>query len=182
MAKQVPQQSDIDKQVEINKQTEKDRATAIKEQQSSQSESPAKAKVSSKSHSATKHSAEKVVSSQLVVKKDVVLLPKAEPIPSKRRRREPSQELSQSERLQANQSKAAVNTEKLPEPQPEAVKDFAEDKAKAPKSKSKAKQAVAAVTDKVIPKSDRVPATRRRREPSSTLSVSERATSETSQS
>ncbi len=182
MAKQVPQQSDIDKQVEINKQTEKDRATAIKEQQSSQSESPTKAKVSSKSHSATKHSAEKVVSSQLVVKKDVVLLPKAEPIPSKRRRREPSQELSQSERLQANQSKAAVNAEKLPEPQPEAVKDFAEDKAKAPKSKSKAKQAVAAVTDKVIPKSDRVPATRRRREPSSTLSVSERATSETSQS
>ena len=182
MAKQVPQQSDIDKQVEINKQTEKDRAPAIKEQQSSQSESPAKAKVSSKSHSATKHSAEKVVSSQLVVKKDVVLLPKAEPIPSKRRRREPSQELSQSERLQANQSKAAVNTEKLPEPQPEAVKDFAEDKAKAPKSKSKAKQAVAAVTDKVIPKSDRVPATRRRREPSSTLSVSERSTNETSQS
>lgn len=182
MAKQVPQQSDIDKQVEINKQTEKDRATAIKEQQSSQSESPAKAKVSSKSHSATKHSAEKVVSSQLVVKKDVVLLPKAEPIPSKRRRREPSQELSQSERLQANQSKAVVNTEKLPESKPEAVKDFAEDKAKAPKSKSKAKQAVAAVTDKVIPKSDRVPATRRRREPSSTLSVSERATSETSQS
>ena len=182
MAKQVPQQSDIEKKVETNKQAEKDRATAIKEQQSSQSESPTKAKVSSKSHSATKHSAEKVVSSQLVVKKDVVLLPKAEPIPSKRRRREPSQELSQSERLQANQGTAAVNAEKLPEPQPEAVKDFAEDKAKAPKSKSKAKQVVAAVTDKVIPKSDRVPATRRRREPSSTLSVSERSTSETSQS
>ena len=192
MAKQVPQQSDIDKQQV--KQTEAHQATATKAQSTKQNEPSSTAKPTSK-HIA-KTSTDKVVSSQLVVKKDVVLLPKAEPIPSQRRRRQPSQTLSYSERMQAAKSEQIV-ADKQKQPQALTAKTASEAKvdnsqsatpkqlvASTPEPKvtaSKQKQvkteklsSTPALADKVIPKSDRVPATRRRREPSSTISVSEK--------
>lgn len=193
MAKQVPQQSDIDKQQV--KQTEAHQATAKTAQSTKQNEPSSTAKPASKNIAKT--SIDKVVSSQLVVKKDVVLLPKAEPIPSQRRRRQPSQTLSYSERMQVAKSEQSV-AEKQKQPQALTAKTASEAKvdnsqsatpkqlvASTPELKvtaSKQKQVKSekpsstpvALADKVIPKSDRVPATRRRREPSSTVSVSEK--------
>ena len=197
MAKQVPQQSDIEKQQV--KQTEAREVVAEKPQSTKQNEPSSKAKPPSKN--TTKSSTDKVVSSQLVVKKDVVLLPKAEPIPSQRRRRQPSHELSYTERLQAVKSEQNAD-DKSSEARAQAVPAKTASEGKADNSqvttqqlaKSKpepkaipAKQAKSSVTltvtaDKAIPKSDRVPARRRRREPSSTVSVSEKNANEKNQS
>ena len=123
-----------------------------------------------------------------MVKKDVVLLPKAEPIPSQRRRRQPSQKLSQSERLQAAKSEQAATSDNKTEASKSTAKPLPESKPKAANAKqaeskpAKSRKAAAAIVDKVIPKSDRVPSTRRRREPSSTISVSERIANEKNKS
>ncbi|SUD89812.1 polynucleotide adenylyltransferase PcnB [Psychrobacter phenylpyruvicus] len=199
MAKQVPQQSDIEKQQ--LKQAEATQVAAENAQSVTQSESSSTAKPSPKSTAKT--STDKVVSSQLVVKKDVVLLPKAEPIPSQRRRRQPSQKLSYSERMQAAKSEQNATEDQK---QSQAITAKTASHSKVDDSQAaKAKQLVASkpeptvtaakqgssattspaavvIADKVIPKSDRVPATRRRREPSSTVSVSEKNTSKKSQS
>ena len=137
---------------------------------------------------AAKASTDKVVSSRVGSRKDVVLLPKAEPIPSQRRRRQPSQQLSQSERLQAAKSEQAATSDNKAEASKSDVKPLAESKPQAAKAKqaeskqAKSSKAAVAIADKVIPKSDRVPATRRRREPSSTISVSERVANEKNKS
>ncbi len=172
IAKQVPQQTDIEKQ-----QAQAHKAAGNKPQSAKQNEPSSSAKPTAQK--AAKASIDKVVSSQLVVKKDVVLLPKAEPIPSQRRRRQPSQQLSQSERLQAAKSEQAATSDNKAEASKSDAKPLAESKPKAAKAKqaeskqAKSSKAALAIVDKVIPKSDRVPATRRRREPSSTISVSE---------
>lgn len=181
MAKQVPQQTDIEKQ-----QAQAHKAASNKSQSAKQNEPSSSAKPSPQK--AAKASTDKVVSSQLVVKKDVVLLPKAEPIPSQRRRRQPSQQLSQSERLQAAKSEQAADSDNKTEASKSTSKPLAESKPKSAKAKqaeskqAKSSKAAAAIADKVIPKSDRVPATRRRREPSSTISVSERTANEKNKS
>lgn len=181
MAKQVPQQTDIEKQ-----QAQAHKTAGNKPQSAKQNEPSSSAKPTAQK--AAKASTDKVVSSQLVVKKDVVLLPKAEPIPSQRRRRQPSQQLSQSERLQAAKSEQAATSDNKAEASKSDAKPLAESKPKAAKAKqaegnqAKSIKAAAAIVDKVIPKSDRVPATRRRREPSSTISVSERIANEKNKS
>lgn len=181
MAKQVPQQTDIEKQ-----QAQAHKVAGNKPQSAKQNEPSSSAKPTAQK--AAKASTDKVVSSQLVVKKDVVLLPKAEPIPSQRRRRQPSQQLSQSERLQAAKSEQAATSDNKAEASKSDVKPLAESKPQAAKAKqaeskqAKSSKAAVAIADKVIPKSDRVPATRRRREPSSTISVSERVANEKNKS
>lgn len=198
MAKQVPQQSDIEKQQ--LKPAEAPQATK-KAQSAKQNESSTTAKPSSKS--TAKASTDKVVSSQLVVKKDVVLLPKAEPVPSQRRRRQPSQKLSYSERMQAAKSEQSA-TGQQKEPQAITAKTSSKSKVDASQSatdkqlvaskseptatllkqdnSATASTAAVTIADKIIPKSDRVPATRRRRKPSSTVSVSEKILAKKGQS
>ncbi len=207
MAKQVPQQSDIEKQQV--KQTKAHQDAAEKAQSAKKNKPSNTAKPSAKGN--TKASTDKVISSQLVVKKDVVLLPKAEPIPSQRRRRQPSQELSYSERLQAakseqnvakNQKESQVITAKAKSASESKVDNNQSDTSALNQATSAPKQLVeskpepivtepkqaksratsVAIADKIIPKSDRVPATRRRREPSSTVSVSEKNASKNNQS
>ncbi|WP_296402128.1 polynucleotide adenylyltransferase PcnB [Psychrobacter sp.] len=220
MAKQVPKQSDIQKRADL--QADSDKKVASKAEQSEQ-DVPTSAQSVSKAP--TKATAQKVVSSQLVVKKDVVLLPKSEPIPTKRRRRVPSQQLSQSEQLQARQTKQEDITKQhvsqseqtqhvvktdTPKLQSNGAKksDYQHNEPKQPESNKEAshqaktlhaqnkqaqskqaqskqaqsKQPVTAIVENVIAKSDRVPAIRRRRAPSSLVTVSERLAKEESPS
>lgn len=189
MAKQVPQQADLDQQEQLQPPS-----TNTKPQSSPPKHRTA---VPKSSAPVSKNNSEKVVSSQMVVKKDVVLLPKAEPIPAQRRRRQPSQLISQSERLQAESSTSTATTNPPKNAQkvssipsnvskegakPDEVgrKPLPAKSASAsgkPSTERKSTDAVANIMDKVIPSSDRVPATRRRREPSSGISVNERSQS-----
>lgn len=200
MAKQVPSQSAIESRV---KNAEK-QAQANKSARSDSHKSKQAAEqrdVMTKSNQSSAQSKDTHKSAAPTV--EAVLLPKAEPVPSKRRRRQPTQELSQSELAQAGKAQkdkaqeerkklvaeapvdadtTAIQTQSKPKRTAQSkAKSKAEisneqpQKATAQSVSQKNAKAISEIVDKVIPKSDRVPATRRRREPSSTLSVSERA-------
>lgn len=196
MAKQVPQQSDIEKKVEqdnteSNQKPQKPRQTAKQKSTTNKSASKQTTDTAKLAQSATEKQG---VSTKVEIKNGVELLPKQEPVPSQRRRRQPSQSMTQSEKAKANSSQtktdsnhsAGATTEAKPS-ETEAVKKRVTNNSKAKSTASSSKsnkqnteqspaavKQAKAIVEKVIPKSERVPATRRRRQPSSSLSVSER--------
>lgn len=210
MAKQVPQQPGIEAQAELQATSVQNEVEIKAAGRTETASKPAKAKNSQKQEPQKQEPQKqeaKLDQATAQVQSQAVLLPKSEPVPAKRRRRLPSQEMSQSEQAQAKLATAQPSSTKAdvtPAANNAASADAKSAKAKKPANNSKAaktlvevpansetrvdsetrkakpevakKRSKAAATldvNSLIAKSERVPATRRRRQPSSMLSVSE---------